>query len=324
VLAFCDESKMMGRVRTNNCDVARVLRHTLRTILRAGIDFLSFRRPWEIIIAYLVAVLGFACIFTFVLARDFYHPYVKFEPIVRAEKARFERSLDVAIAAELERNPDLGAGVKFERTEGSVVIQGAQEIRSRLSLTATYSFAMSLSRGDEQGRLFFVSIPILVSPFGLRAYFKDPGSRPPISNEGAAQGPPIGELGTVYIARDPQRPIEYEVNLTRRSQDQAAVSNAIAEAMERVVLTPEQRDRAAEILDADQGFPSGLHGSFSRMLYFSAVTITTVGYGDVVPLTGAARFFAALEATLGIILLGLFISSLAARAAARRDRTESW
>jgi hypothetical protein len=55
------------------------------------------------------------------------------------------------------------------------------------------------------------------------------------------------------------------------------------------------------------------------MLYFSAVTITTVGYGDVVPLTGAARFFAAFEATLGIILLGLFISSLAARAARSHD-----
>ena len=89
------------KVRTNNSGVSRVLRHTLRT----SIDFLSFRSPWEIIVAYLVAVLGFACIYTFVLARDFYHPYVKFEPIVRAEKARFERSLDGAIAAELDATP---------------------------------------------------------------------------------------------------------------------------------------------------------------------------------------------------------------------------
>ena len=120
-----------------------------------------------------------------------------------------------------------------------------------------------------------------------------------------------GQLGTVYIARDPQRPIEYELILTRRSEDQVTVANSIVQALERVALTAEQQVLAAKILDADQGFPSELQGNFGRMLYFSAVTITTVGYGDVIPLTGAARFFAAFEATLGIILLGLFINSLA-------------
>ena len=90
--------------------------------------------------------------------------------------------------------------------------------------------------------------------------------------------------------------------------------------LERVALTAEQQALAAEILDADRGFPSGLEGRFSRMLYFSAVTITTVGYGDVVPLTTAARFFAALEATMGIILLGLFINSLASRSDQRGRR----
>ena len=54
--------------------VARVLKDIACTVLRAGSDFLSFRSPWEIIVAYLVAVLGFACIYSFVLARDFYHP----------------------------------------------------------------------------------------------------------------------------------------------------------------------------------------------------------------------------------------------------------
>ena len=49
------------------------------------------------------------------------------------------------------------------------------------------------------------------------------------------------------------------------------------------MLTAEQKDLAAEVLDADQGFPSGPQGRFSRMLYFSAVTIMTVGYGDVDP-----------------------------------------
>jgi Ion channel len=273
-----------------------------------GMNFLSIRSAWQIIVAYLVAVLGFACVYSFFLARDFYHPYVKFEPVVQAERVRLERSLDNAIATELDRSPDLGANVKFQRTQGAVIIRGGQETSLRGSLSASYSFAMSLSRGDGQGRLFFVSIPILISPFGLKTYFKNP-SVPSAAEAPGLQG--SGELGTVYIARDPQRRIEYEITLTRRSEDQAAVGASIATALERVALTADQQVLAAEILDADRGFPSGLQGGFSRMLYFSAVTITTVGYGDVVPLTGAARFVAALEATLGIILLGLFISSLA-------------
>jgi hypothetical protein len=46
------------------------------------------------------------------------------------------------------------------------------------------------------------------------------------------------------------------------------------------------------------------------MLYFSAITITTVGYGDIVPLTHRGRALAAVEATLVIILLGLLVARL--------------
>jgi hypothetical protein len=51
-------------------------------------------------------------------------------------------------------------------------------------------------------------------------------------------------------------------------------------------------------------------GSFWRMLYLSAVTITTVGYGDIVPLTTCARLTVAAEAILGIVLIGAFINQL--------------
>jgi hypothetical protein len=50
--------------------------------------------------------------------------------------------------------------------------------------------------------------------------------------------------------------------------------------------------------------------TFYRMLYLSAVTITTVGYGDIVPLTDLARAAVASEAILGIVLIGLFLNAL--------------
>lgn len=51
--------------------------------------------------------------------------------------------------------------------------------------------------------------------------------------------------------------------------------------------------------------------AFGRMLYLSAVTVTTVGYGDIVPLTDAARAAVALEGIGGIVLIGLFLNALA-------------
>jgi voltage-gated potassium channel Kch len=63
-------------------------------------------------------------------------------------------------------------------------------------------------------------------------------------------------------------------------------------------------------LNAAKGFPKSVSGSFLRMFYFSAVTITTLGYGDIVPITNGARITLAIESILGIILIGLFVNSL--------------
>jgi hypothetical protein len=47
------------------------------------------------------------------------------------------------------------------------------------------------------------------------------------------------------------------------------------------------------------------------------VTVTTLGFGDITPVTGAARASVALEAMLGIVLIGLFINSVAQRSRRR-------
>lgn len=48
-------------------------------------------------------------------------------------------------------------------------------------------------------------------------------------------------------------------------------------------------------------------------LYFSAVTITTLGYGDFHPVTPMAKFIASTESVLGIMTIGLFLNALAHR-----------
>ena len=49
---------------------------------------------------------------------------------------------------------------------------------------------------------------------------------------------------------------------------------------------------------------------FSELVYFSLVTQTTLGYGDVVPLSSAARSLSALQAVTGQIYLAVFVARL--------------
>lgn len=48
----------------------------------------------------------------------------------------------------------------------------------------------------------------------------------------------------------------------------------------------------------------------SDLTYFSSVTLTTLGYGDIVPISRPARMLAALEATLGQVYLATVIARL--------------
>ena len=69
-------------------------------------------------------------------------------------------------------------------------------------------------------------------------------------------------------------------------------------------------DAVRTYVNSMRGFPAHASGGFVRMLYFSAIVISTLGFGDILPLTTAARALVAAEAILGIVLIGLFLNSL--------------
>jgi hypothetical protein len=67
---------------------------------------------------------------------------------------------------------------------------------------------------------------------------------------------------------------------------------------------------------AKEGDPVEAAGATMRMLYFSTETITTLGFGDIVPTTQSARTLVMVESFLGILTAGLFLASIGSRAAA--------
>jgi voltage-gated potassium channel len=55
-------------------------------------------------------------------------------------------------------------------------------------------------------------------------------------------------------------------------------------------------------------------------LYFSVVTLTTIGFGDVVPTTDLAKLFTVVYSLVGIGILASFVASIALTMSARDDR----
>lgn len=75
-------------------------------------------------------------------------------------------------------------------------------------------------------------------------------------------------------------------------------------------LNPDEIRQFDLFLVGEGGSVVGNRSQWARMLYLSIVTITTTGFGDIVPLTTRARLLTGLEAVLGTAIFGLFIAAL--------------
>jgi len=58
---------------------------------------------------------------------------------------------------------------------------------------------------------------------------------------------------------------------------------------------------------------------FTELLYFSLVTITTLGYGDISPVAPFARISAGLEAAMGTLYIAILIARIVGALAGRKE-----
>jgi len=99
----------------------------------------------------------------------------------------------------------------------------------------------------------------------------------------------------------------------------ALPSGALTEPL--ISLSPPTRKALYAYTRQMLGYPIDWKDNALRLVYLSMITITTVGYGDILPLTTAARVLTGTEAILGLVLLGFFLNSVAVRASTRRAGT---
>jgi hypothetical protein len=60
----------------------------------------------------------------------------------------------------------------------------------------------------------------------------------------------------------------------------------------------------------ETGMPASAEVSRHSLLYLSLITLTTLGYGDIVPVTPPARMVAAFEAVTGVLYIAITVARL--------------
>ncbi len=67
------------------------------------------------------------------------------------------------------------------------------------------------------------------------------------------------------------------------------------------------------------GLDLGDHPTRLSFVYFSVITMTTLGYGDVVPSTGTGQALAMFEVLVGYVMLGGLLSIFATKMGRRAE-----
>ncbi|WP_420422025.1 potassium channel family protein [Simkania sp.] len=71
-----------------------------------------------------------------------------------------------------------------------------------------------------------------------------------------------------------------------------------------------------------QGYLDVLTFRFENLLYYSFVTLTTLGYGDIIPLFPGAKFLSIIEAITGQLYIATVIARLLGLYLSHKTRAE--
>jgi voltage-gated potassium channel Kch len=258
--------------------------------------------PWLFAAAYLGMVPLFAILYT-QHPYEFYHSTVRYEPVLSQERAAAAAAIKTAVARSYSRNREPhwrnAKGWSFVVEDFDVLLLGVTDQRA--------SFVIYADLESDAARSTVTTgywLSTILS--GSRTYDDD------------------REKGQVYCVYDSaHEDVEHrEMELTELLPWPADLRSTHSHGgmAGHLTLRPSERDSILGYGLTSAGTPGTSGANFERMLYLSIVTITTLGYGDIVPLTPRARLLIGCEALAGIVFAGLFLNALAARTTARLRR----
>ena len=262
-------------------------------------DLLSSRHPLWYLLVYLLLIPECA-LFYYRYDDEIYSPYARFESIGIENDDNLKSMLELDMKSALKEDRSRksfratidGSSIRLRNMEADP--QG--NIQAMIEVRYDYPGGQSFKR---RGTINISSIAFDVGPY---VYFPANIHEDSPSPFDDAVVEPLGNMTHLVNAR----------KITKLSSNHDVGI--------RVIYVPSDK------LDFINYFKQGRRGSesysarssFERMLYFSATTLTTVGYGDLIPVSRKTRLVVGAESVLGWILAGLFLNAAAWRGAHRQ------
>jgi hypothetical protein len=238
---------------------------------------------------YILAIPSFAAIYTFCIPSHFYHSTVQYEGILDKDADIILSKIRKAITQEFIKFH--GGPVKSDNKWKIDISEIYATSLKTESDSTSFNLSIRLNGVNTyEGTLF--SLTMKCSIRNKIAYMV---SAPP-KHENIVYKQPVCENGSSF-------PMGLKTLFP-------ATTNDLNSKLLWLPISEETQNAITAFVKATKGFPSNVSGVYTRMFYFSAVTITTLGYGDIVPITNVARIFVVLESVLGLVLIGMFLNSL--------------
>jgi|GEM_PF-1563861 len=264
-------------------------------------EALSGIRPLWFLIAYIAAIPVFGGLYTVLAAHEFYAPYAQREPSAIADRMSLIDMLTDASRRAARGSTD-GLLVGKWRIDPNSLRVVSVDIKDDSELLFTLRFEAAIASNPDSGQLG--------GPLALKVS-KDSGK---FTDAAGTRSFRIVDLQrdepTTSISPSSQSLTEAIFKPTVGTGYQVPV----------IELKADEEEKVVNFFRGVDGDPASFSGEYFRMTYVSAVVITTLGLGDIAPISPMARTLVAAEAVIGILLAGLFLNALASQMSKREDR----
>ncbi len=255
-------------------------------------------RPWTYAVTYLLFIPVFGLIYV-LLPFHFYHSTTKYEPLFSVQKAKLEEKIARYLQSNYEKNmkPKLISGHGTAPPIIEIFVDHV-EYEDNADRVLFKTGIIPLYMPAPEGKLVdtFLTCDVTVTRYSnLR-------------------------IGPHFFLTQFNYPIEVSNKKTYSKSypwmdETLLFGEKLNDSYYLRDVPLDLRDELGRFVSTAKGFPLDKLGNLIRMMYFSSVTITTIGYGDIVPVSGLSRILVGLESVLGIVMIGLFINSLSSRLA---------
>lgn len=263
--------------------------------LKLGILRISGVPPLVFLLIYLAAIPTFGFVFTVLPPASFYAPYSRYEPSARADA----NLVAADIYASIERSL-LQTGSR--QVDGGWWIDPKELGISEVTIDANHNlgFTVKFTAWRRKAPLARVGWSIRASVPLNERIISSAASRTIVSRAIGMPARPTFLPPGLEISDAVFAPLLF------KSSDPIMQAEALS-------MSETADQRLFAFARGRAGDPSGVSGQLERMTYLSAVTITTIGFGDIIPITDLARALVAFEAVLGWTLAGFFLNAAAHR-----------